>query len=95
MNPEAQPKEQAQDSPFPIPAPPAEIETTQDLENPFLRVSQTEVQEEAVPSDNPFAQEDAASQQPLASGHNLSKPWADALGLPAKSSEPVQQYRRN
>ena len=80
------PEEQVEEFPFPIPAPPAEFETSQTLENPFLTVSQTE-ESEAVPS--------AESEAPVSGRKNLSQPWSDALGLPAKPPEPIQPYQAN
>jgi hypothetical protein len=80
------PQEQIEEFSLPIPAPPAEFETSQTLENPFLTVSQTE-ESEAVPS---------ADSETLVSGRQkLSQPWSDALGLPAEPPGPIQPYHAN
>ncbi len=80
------PEEPVQEFSLPIPAPPAEFETSQTLENPFMTVSQIE-ESEAVPS---------AESEAIVSGRKtLSQPWSDALGLPAKPPEPIQLYHAN
>jgi hypothetical protein len=97
LKPEPLPEASAEEFPAPVPAPPAEVEAMQTLGNPFLRVSQIEEleQSQSTPAVDPFAGEDAASEQPRSVEHNLSQPWADALGLPAKAPEPIEQYHRN
>lgn len=91
------PEARAEEFPLPIPAPPVDAEARHSAQNPFLQVSRTEEWEErkAVPAPRPFGQDDAGSKGPGPVGHHLSKPWSDALGLPAKAPEPIQHYRRN
>jgi hypothetical protein len=74
------PEEPIEEFPLPIPAPPAEFEASQTLENPFMTVSQTEESE---------------PETPVSGWQNLSQPWSDALGLPAKPPEPIQPYHAN
>jgi hypothetical protein len=97
LNPEPLPEGIGEEFSLPIPAPPVQDETTQHAVNPFLTVSQTEELEaqDATSSANPFSREEGGAEQPRPVGQSLSRPWADALGLPAQTAEAVKEYRRN
>lgn len=69
-------------NPLPLPAP-KEVDTAEEVGNPFLRVSRTqEVREREILA------------APPATPPRYSQAWADALGLPATDARQPQNYRR-
>ena len=84
--------------PFPLPEPITEAQPLPGTGNPFVTVSQTREWGDAANVARAAGQAESAPEYTevlTPASHGLSRPWADALGLPSNSPQTVESYRAN